>query len=198
MLHVKLKNLKRLLKKSLDKHMKKIFFIPFLLSLSLLTLMPDAWAQGNPLLQTSGEKLEGTVEQVINSATLRLSDGRKIKLIGLIPIDRPKRKELPRNEYNIIIEIEDPIVSFEQTAYDFIDALVTKKDIRLEFDNLYRDPEGYILAYVFLSDGTFVNAEIIRQGFSNLRITPPNKKYEQKLREAYLEAKNEKRGLQGN
>jgi micrococcal nuclease len=150
------------------------------------------------LFHISKERSQGTIENVIDSITFRLVDGRKIKLIGLIPLDRPQRKDLPRNEYNIIIEKDDPIIPFEQTAYDFIYDLVIGKDVHLEFDSVYRDPKGYILAYVFLEDGTFVNAEIIRQGFSDLRSTPANTKYEQELRAAYLEANKEKRGLQGN
>jgi micrococcal nuclease len=138
------------------------------------------------------------VEDVLNSATFRLTDGRKIKLIGLIPLDKPKRKELPRNEYNIIIEKDDPIVPLEQTAYDFLVDLIKGKTVSVEFDNLYRDSDGYLLGYVFLNDDTFVNAEVLRQGFSDLHMTPQNVKYEKELRAGYLEAKKEKRGLQGN
>jgi micrococcal nuclease len=138
------------------------------------------------------------IDDVLNSAVIRLIDNRKIKLIGLIPLDKPKRKELPRNEYNIIIEKDDPIIPLEQTAYNFLSDLTKGKTVRLEFDNLYRDSDGYILGYVFLDDNTFVNAEILRQGFSDLHMTPQNIKYEKELRSAYLEAKKEKRGLQGN
>lgn len=175
---------------------KKIICIPLLLS--FMATSSVCAQDSKSLFQFSKEKSQGTVENVINSATFRLVDGRKIRLIGLIPIDKPPRKDLPRNEYNIIIEKDDPIIPFEQTVYDFISDLVTKKDVRLEFDNLYQDSDGYVLAYVFLKDGTFVNAEIIRQGFSDLRNTPSNTKYAQELRTAYLEAKKEKRGLQGN
>ncbi len=43
----------------------------------------------------------------------------------------------------------------------------------------------------------FLNAEILRQGFANLSIRPPNMKFAKELREAYREARAEKRGLQG-
>ncbi|MCX5680808.1 MAG: thermonuclease family protein [Candidatus Omnitrophica bacterium] len=159
----------------------------------------NALAQNNnSFLDASDKKTIAKVDDIINSATIRLVDSRKIKLIGLIPLDKPKRKDLPRNEYGIIIEQDDPIIPLEQTAYDFVLNLLKNKDIRLDFDNLYRDSDGYILAYVFLKNGTFVNAEIIRQGFSDLHMLPQNTKYEKELREAYLEAKKEKRGIQGN
>ncbi|MFA6379128.1 MAG: hypothetical protein WCX16_05045, partial [Candidatus Omnitrophota bacterium] len=123
--------------------MQKKIVINFLFLYFLFTATSFVYAQGkSSLLQASKEESKGTVENMIDSATFRLVDGRKIKLIGLIPIDRPKRKDLPRNEYNIIIEQEDPIIPFEQTAYDFINDLVVKKEVVVEFDNLYRDPEG--------------------------------------------------------
>lgn len=181
--------------------MQRTLLTVLFLCSSLLAHAPQARAQGRePLFSTPQRELRATVESLIDSATFRLADGRKIKLIGLIPLKRPKPKEPLRNEYNIIIEdaAEDPVVPLEETAYDFIRSLVIAQKVRLEFDQLYRDPEGYILAYVFTEDGTLVNAEILRQGFSELRITPPNTKYEQKLRDAYLEARREKRGLQGN
>ncbi len=175
----------------------RIFFLSCLLS--FLVMSQTHAQQSSPFFELSQAKSQGTIESMIDSITFRLADGRKIKLIGLVPLDRPKRKDLPRNEYNIIIEEEEnPIISFEERAYDFINDLIINKEVRLEFDNLYRDPKGYLLAYAFLSDGTFINAEIIRQGFSNLRITPPNTTYEKELRGAYLEAQKEKRGLQGN
>jgi endonuclease YncB( thermonuclease family) len=48
-----------------------------------------------------------------------------------------------------------------------------------------------------LDNELFVNAEILRQGFAFLQIRPPNTKYSKELREAYTEARLEKRGLQG-
>lgn len=167
-------------------------------NLLLITPLQNAYAQTTTSAGELSQRSQAHIEALIDSATIRLADGRKMRMIGLIPIERPQTKEAPRNEYNIIIEKEDPIIPFEQAVYDTLRDLLTDQDIFLEFDALYRDREGYILCYVFLQDGTLVNAEILRQGFSNLTITPPNTKYEKELRAAYLEAKKEKRGLQGN
>lgn len=148
--------------------------------------------------QTKNNESFVVVDDVLNTATVHLRDGRKIKLIGLAPLDKPPRREPKRNEYNIIIEEDDPVVSLEETAFEFVVDLLKNKEVRIEFDNLYRDSEGYVLGYLFLKNGEFVNAEIIRQGFSNLHLTAQNKKYEDVLRDAYREASSEKRGLQGN
>ena len=37
--------------------------------------------------------------------------------------------------------------------------------MRLEYDFQRQDRYGRTLAYVFLEDGTFINAEIVRQGY---------------------------------
>jgi micrococcal nuclease len=43
--------------------------------------------------------------------------------------------------------------------------MVEGKDVRLEFDWQQRDKYGRLLAYVYLPDGSFLNAEIIKQGY---------------------------------
>jgi hypothetical protein len=42
---------------------------------------------------------------------------------------------------------------------------VAGKRVRLEYDQQRQDKYGRTLAYVYLENGTFVNAEIIRQGY---------------------------------
>jgi micrococcal nuclease len=43
--------------------------------------------------------------------------------------------------------------------------MVEGKEVRLEFDWQRRDKYGRLLAYVYLTDGAFLNAEIIKQGY---------------------------------
>ena len=40
------------------------------------------------------------------------------------------------------------------------------KNVRLGFDVQKRDRYGRLLAYVYLLDGTFVNLELVRQGYA--------------------------------
>ena len=42
--------------------------------------------------------------------------------------------------------------------------MVEGKKVRLEYDWERKDKHGRTPAYVYLEDGTFLNAEIIRQG----------------------------------
>ena len=76
--------------------------------------------------------------------------------------------------------------------------LLDQKRVRLEFDDDKKDDELNTLAYVFLKDeNTFINAEILRQGYAQLQVRPPNTKYKQELRSAYKEAREQFRGVHG-
>ena len=137
------------------------------------------------------------VEKIISTDTLALDNQTRVKLIGLSAPNPPKEKEILRDSYGIIIENTNPETSLEEQAIDFAKSLLEKKRVRLEFDAENKDADGHLLVYVFLTDGTFANAEILRQGFANLKIIQPNTKYADTLRKAYQEARKEKRGLQG-
>jgi len=57
------------------------------------------------------------------------------------------------------------------------------------------DKYNRLLAYVYLKDGTFVNAEIVKQGYASLMTFPPNVKYADLFLKLYQEARKNKRGL---
>jgi len=87
-------------------------------------------------------------------------------------------------------------------ASAFTKKMADKKEIRLEYDpnNAYinhRDKYGRFLAYVYLPDGTFANAEIIKQeyGFAYTRFPF---KYMEDFRRYEKEARESKRGIWGN
>jgi micrococcal nuclease len=73
--------------------------------------------------------------------------------------------------------------------------LVAAKTIHLEFDLEQRDRYGRLLAYVYLEDGTFVNAWLVQQGFGQVITTPPNVKYHELLLRLQGEAREAGRGL---
>jgi micrococcal nuclease len=52
-----------------------------------------------------------------------------------------------------------------------------------------------ILAYVFLDDGTFLNARIVEEGYASLMTYPPNVKYADLFTKLYRQARENKRGL---
>ena len=136
------------------------------------------------------------VERVIKADLIVLDNGKKIRLIGLKAIDKPRPKNVERDAYGFVIEdVSDPTTTLEERASDFADQLLSNKKVKIEFDTQSADEDGYTWGYVFLPDGTMANSEILRQGLAQLQIQPPNTKHAERLREAYREAHQEKRGI---
>ena len=107
------------------------------------------------------------VVRVVDGDTIivKLSDKReRVRLIG---VDTPETKH-PRK----------PVQYFGEEAYRFTKKLCEGKNISLEYDHTnenieHRDRYGRLLAYIFLKDGTFVNAEIVKQGYGHAYIRFP-------------------------
>ena len=79
--------------------------------------------------------------------------------------------------------------------------MVCGKRVRLEYDQAnvaigHRDRYGRILAYVYLDDGTFLNAEIVRQGYG-VAYTKYPFRYMDNFRRFEKEARERKSGLWG-
>jgi endonuclease YncB( thermonuclease family) len=94
-----------------------------------------------------GQLVIVTVQRVIDGDTLQLDTGAKVRLIS---VDTPETKD-PRK----------PVQSFWKEATAFTQHLVEGKRVHLAYDQQRRDKYGWTLDYMYLDDGTFVNAEII-------------------------------------
>ncbi len=73
--------------------------------------------------------------------------------------------------------------------------LVDGKTVRLEFDVQQLDRYGRTLAYVFLEDGTFVNAWLVENGYAMVMTVPPNVRHQELFLRPQREAREAKRGL---
>ena len=120
------------------------------------------------------------VKRVIDGDTLLLTNGEKVRLIG---VDTPETKHPQK-----------PVQRFGREAYLFTRELVEGKEVRLEFDWQRRDKYGRLLAYVYLTDGTFLNAEIIIQGYGFAYTRFPFK-YLEEFRKYEREARENGKGL---
>ncbi len=176
-------------------------FTKFFLILFIFQLIQDVSAESilKSYLAGSSQYQEIAVKEVLSADVILLENEEKIKLIGLKAPEPPAREKIERDDKGFVIKKEGiPLKSLEQQSFDFARELMEGKKVRLEFDVRKDNPEG-TPAYVFLlEDGSFANAQILRQGFAYLQISPPNTKHEQQLREATQEAIREKRGLQGD
>ena len=81
-------------------------------------------------------------------------------------------------------------------ATTFVEVLVKPDDtLLIEFDKQKRDVYDRLLGFVFLEDGKMLNEEILRAGYAEIITIPPNVKYIKRLYNAYLDAKENKRGF---
>ena len=142
----------------------------FLITILLLFLTPPTFAS----------ELH-TCTRVIDGDTIQLEDGSRVRYCG---INTPETKDPRRGvEY------------YGKEASKFNKSLVEGKNVRLEFDAQQQDKYGRLLAYVYLQDGTFVNAELVRQGYAQASTYPPNVKYADLFRKYEQEAREQGRGL---
>jgi micrococcal nuclease len=133
------------------------------------------------LLSTSHAEIY-KVKRVIDGDTLLLINGERVRLIG---VDTPETKHPQK-----------PVQYFGREAYLFTKQMVDGKEARFEFERQKRDRYGRLLAYVYLLDGTFLNAEIIKQGYGFAYTRFPFK-YMEEFRRYEREAKENRRGLWG-
>ena len=135
------------------------------------------------------------VSRVVDGDTLKLESGERVRLIG---IDTPEMHESNKLYKDSQRSGEDvsTIQKLGRRAYEFTRKLVEGKRVSLEFDVEKYDKYNRLLAYVYLKDSkTFVNAEIVKQGYASLMTIPPNVKYANLFSQLYQEARKERRGL---
>jgi len=119
---------------------------------------------------------------VIDGDTIVLESGEKVRLIG---VDTPE-----------LHHPKKPVQYYAKEAKEFTKSLVEGKDVRLKYDWQRKDKYGRALAYIYLKDGTFLNIEIIKQGYGFAYTKFPFK-YMEDFRRYEREARENKKGLWG-
>ncbi len=141
---------------------------------------------GTPVPALLPERVEATVVRIVDGDTIVvLITGREYTL-RYIGIDTP---ETVRPAY--------PVEWMGPEAGAANEALVAGKTVYLEKDVSETDQYGRLLRYVYLADGTFVNAELVRQGYAQASTYPPDVKYQDLLLQMQREAMDAGRGLWG-
>lgn len=122
------------------------------------------------------------VKRVIDGDTFVLENGEKIRLTG---VNAPESRKTGRKN----------VEYFGKESKLFLKQYLTGKDVRLEYDVTRTDKYNRTLAYVYLRDGTFLNAEIVRLGYATVYTVPPNVKYAELFLEMERDARENERGL---
>ena len=95
----------------------------------------------------------------------------------------------------ILINTPETDEPFGAAATAANQALVGGQTVYLVKDKSETDRYGRLLRYVYLPDGTFVNAELVRQGFAQVAIYPPDVSKKAEIQAVEAEARLAKRGL---
>lgn len=121
--------------------------------------------------------------RVVDGDTIIVNIDGKKERVRLIGVDTPETKH-PKK----------PVQYFGKEASAFTKSMVEGKKVRLEYDFQKRDKYNRLLAYVYLKDGTFLNAEIIKQGYGFAYVRYPFK-YLDDFRAYEKKARRNKSGL---
>jgi micrococcal nuclease len=123
------------------------------------------------------------LERAVDGDTLELRDSTRVRLIG---VDTPETKHPTLGDE-----------CFGEEATDFIETLLKPGvKVRLVLDVDSYDQYDRLLAYVYRkSDGLFINAELVRQGYAFVDTVPPNVEHAAQFRRLAREAREESRGL---
>ena len=167
-----------------SKSVTLFFGILFTISTIVLNLpaLVNAESKSQPLIHYI-KPLSVICTRAIDGDTIIVNIAGVKERVRLIGVDTPETKH-PRK----------PVQYYGKEASMFTANMVEGKKVRLEFDQSQRDRYKRLLAYVYLEDGTFLNAEIVKQGYGHAYTKFPFK-YMHKFRQHEREARLKKRGL---
>lgn len=148
------------------------------LTLSLLLVL---LASGGTSSVADADSLRVKVHWVDDGDTIVVAGDERVRYLGI---------NTPEVDHK-----DEPGEPFGDEAKAFNKNLVQGRWINLELAEQQRDPYGRLLAYVFLADGTFVNGELVRQGYAHLLRKQPKLRYWQRLLALQRQALKEKKGM---
>lgn len=126
----------------------------------LFALLLSVASAANCIAKEFHERVE--VDHVYDGDTVRLSDGRKLRFIG---INTPELsyEEGRQNE------------PYARAARDALgELLVGQSQLQLRYDTQRKDHYGRILAHPYLLDGRNITQLLLAKGLGNALVVPPN------------------------
>ena len=125
------------------------------------------------------------VTRVVDGDTVHVSVAGRDETVRYIGIDTPES-----------VKPGVAVQCFAKAASAANERLVAGERVRLSLDAEPRDRYGRLLAYVYRArDGTFVNAELVREGYARTLTIPPNVRYAARLASLARRAREALRGL---
>jgi endonuclease YncB( thermonuclease family) len=154
-----------------------------LLRFCLLVIAGSLFLASSALAQTSQTV---TVERVVDGDTIEVNPAvggtGDVRLIG---VDTPET-----------VDPNEPVEPYGPEASVFTKAQLEGERVTLIFDQEKTDQYGRALAYVRISgEGETFNETLLRQGYAQLYVVPPNDRYEVTFSRAQDQARLERQGI---
>lgn len=133
----------------------------------------------------------------INTYIDRAIDGDTVKLRDVLVFKQGNEIKYATTVKYIGIKAPERYERYYRSAKELNSKMLRKKKVRLEFDEKLFDTKNRIFAYVFVEENSrdiFVNAEMLKRGYAETKVEPPNIKYIELFAELEKEAKDNKRG----
>jgi len=137
------------------------------------------------LIYSPGTNLITTkVVQVVDGDTVKVEIDGKTETVRIIGIDTPETKHPTKG-----------VEPWGPEASEFTKSKVEGKEVKLEYDIQSHDMYGRRLAYVYLSDGSMLNALLVKEGLARVATFPPNVKYVDLFTHLQAKARELKMGM---
>ncbi|MBU0975482.1 MAG: thermonuclease family protein [Patescibacteria group bacterium] len=129
-----------------------------------------------------------SVVSITDGDTIKIDYEGKIEKVRLIGIDTPESKHPSKG-----------VECFSKEATEKMKSLVEGKQVRIEFDETQdkRDKYDRLLLYIWQKD-TFINKEMILGGYAHEYTYNLSYKYQEELKSAEKEARENNKGLWGD
>ncbi len=142
------------------------------------TYTPTPTATPFPTHTSTPSAVTAKVVRIIDGDTIEVEIGEQTYRVRYIGMDTPEQG--------------DP---FFAEATEANRQLVEGKPVIVEKDVSDTDRYGRLLLYVYLQDGTFVNAELVRLGYAQVATYPPDIKHQDLFLQLQIEAREAGRGF---
>lgn len=152
--------------------------------------LQSAAVENNPIKIPENEGIEpdgyirARVTKVTDGDTIRVEYEGKEYRVRLLDKDTPET-----------VKAGVPAQPYGKKASDKLKEMLLEKEITLVFEKDIDDRYDRLLAYVFLEDGTCVNAFMVKEGYARVEVVKPNTAYKDYFTKLQENAIREKRGL---
>lgn len=137
------------------------------------------------------------VSKVIDGDTFKMSNGEKVRLLGIDTPEKYDSDKLDRQSGQSGRD-KETIKRLGEASSEYVRKLVEGKKVTMVREPGYddRDKYGRLLRYIYMEDGTFVNAKILEDGYANVFYSKQISKMDE-FKRLERDARENKRGLWG-